>query len=116
LRLYRRASLADLAICGRLCSQTPRPIIERLQRELKAVVSLPDVRKKMIDQADSHREHAREIVANAPTCPSGTPTRPARRSIRRAERFRQDCPRLQSPSQITGRRPRKSGPNGELRF
>jgi len=38
---------------------TPRPIIERLQRELKAVVNLPDVREKMIDQGQTP-------VANTP--------------------------------------------------
>ena len=32
---------------------TPRPIIERLQRELKAVVNQPDVRDKMIDQGQT---------------------------------------------------------------
>jgi len=32
---------------------TPHPIIERLQRELKAVVGLPDVRQKMIDQGQT---------------------------------------------------------------
>ena len=32
---------------------TPRPIIQRLQRELKAVVNLPDVREKMIDQGQT---------------------------------------------------------------
>jgi tripartite-type tricarboxylate transporter receptor subunit TctC len=32
---------------------TPRPIIDRLQRELKAVINLPDVREKMIAQGQT---------------------------------------------------------------
>jgi tripartite-type tricarboxylate transporter receptor subunit TctC len=32
---------------------TPRPIIDRLQRELKAVISLPDVREKMVAQGQT---------------------------------------------------------------
>ena len=32
---------------------TPRPIIDRLQRELKAVIDLPDVREKMIAQGQT---------------------------------------------------------------
>jgi len=32
---------------------TPRPIIDRLQRELKAVINLPDVREKMVAQGQT---------------------------------------------------------------
>jgi tripartite-type tricarboxylate transporter receptor subunit TctC len=40
-------------------ARTPRPIVDRLQRELKAVVNLPEVREKMIDQGQTP-------VANTP--------------------------------------------------
>ena len=44
---------------------TPRPIIARLQRELKAVVNLPEVRKKMIDQGQTPVANTpEEFVAN----------------------------------------------------
>jgi tripartite-type tricarboxylate transporter receptor subunit TctC len=32
---------------------TPRPIVERLQRELKAVIDLPQVREKMLAQGQT---------------------------------------------------------------
>jgi tripartite-type tricarboxylate transporter receptor subunit TctC len=38
---------------------TPRPVIDRLQRELKAVVSQPEVREKMVAQGQTP-------VANTP--------------------------------------------------
>ena len=44
---------------------TPRPIIARLQRELKAVVNLPEVREKMIDQGQTPVANTpEEFVAN----------------------------------------------------
>jgi tripartite-type tricarboxylate transporter receptor subunit TctC len=32
---------------------TPRPIIDRLQRELKAVINLPEVRDRMVSQGQT---------------------------------------------------------------
>ena len=44
---------------------TPRPIIARLQRELKAVVNLPEVREKMIDQGQTPVANTpEEFIAN----------------------------------------------------
>jgi tripartite-type tricarboxylate transporter receptor subunit TctC len=44
---------------------TPRPIIDRLQRELKAVINLPDVREKMITQGQTPVGNTpEEFVAN----------------------------------------------------
>jgi tripartite-type tricarboxylate transporter receptor subunit TctC len=47
---------------------TPRPVIERLQRELKAVVNLPEVREKMIDQGQTPVANTpEEFIANVRT-------------------------------------------------
>ncbi len=44
---------------------TPRPIIERLQRELKAVINLPEVREKMVAQGQTPVGNTpEEFVAN----------------------------------------------------
>jgi tripartite-type tricarboxylate transporter receptor subunit TctC len=44
---------------------TPRPIIDRLQRELKAVISMPDVREKMVAQGQTPVGNTpEEFVAN----------------------------------------------------
>ena len=50
---------------------TPRPIIERLQRELKAVINLPDITKRMHDQGqvpigNTPDEFAANFNADAP--------------------------------------------------
>ena len=44
---------------------TPRPIVDRLQRELKAVISLPEVREKMVAQGQTPVGNTpEEFVAN----------------------------------------------------
>jgi tripartite-type tricarboxylate transporter receptor subunit TctC len=50
---------------------TPRPVIDRLQRELKAVINLPDVREKMIAQGqtpvgNTPEEFAANVRADLP--------------------------------------------------
>jgi tripartite-type tricarboxylate transporter receptor subunit TctC len=44
---------------------TPRPIVERLQREIAAVIQLPDVRQKMIDQGQTPLGNTPEEFAAA---------------------------------------------------
>jgi tripartite-type tricarboxylate transporter receptor subunit TctC len=44
---------------------TPRPVVDRLQRELKAVINLPDVREKMVAQGQTPVGNTpEEFVAN----------------------------------------------------
>jgi tripartite-type tricarboxylate transporter receptor subunit TctC len=44
---------------------TPRPIIDRLQRELKAVINMPEVREKMVAQGQTPVGNTpEEFVAN----------------------------------------------------
>ena len=52
-------------------SGTPRPIVERLQRELKAVLALPEVRERMIAQGqtpvgNTPEEFAANVRADLP--------------------------------------------------
>jgi tripartite-type tricarboxylate transporter receptor subunit TctC len=44
---------------------TPRPIVERLQRELRAVMSLPEVRERMVAQGQTPIGNSPDEAANA---------------------------------------------------